>query len=449
MAAVQRARGGADNRAEGNSLLGESLVPLATTLEARKFARGPDTLLGTVAFKQILTVVVDRDLVWATNVHSAVLFGQGGPGPGGGVGNLGLEMAVVEQEAIGGAHGVEPCAVAGHPIDQFGSVPALLPGVDGAAVSVVQYQTPSETVNSAAVAISASCGGDCHLLPSGFSPTTCSSPMTCCQTSMARFAAHTEGLTNAEDELRLQERSRIATDLHDGLGQSLALISLTAGAAEDSRSVEDLQQALGDTAMIAREARDQMHEMANALAPLWAPDCLDSAGGPVPSRYMANVQEKLQAVDRELAVRDPDGLDQLPPASRDLCCRVLREGITIALRHASPGPIEIEVAETGSGLHLVISNHIPRSKREQPTVAVRRCTTVLARIAAEQGATLTAGPIDDRWQLELVLVGSRRIADPCAADAPLRVSWVRHDRAVGAPCVPVPRFELDLRNVPS
>ena len=98
---------------------------------------------------------------------------------------------------------------------------------------------------------------------------------------------------------------------------------------------------------------------------------------------------------------------------------------------------------------LVISNHIPRSKREQPTVAVRRCTTVLARIAAEQGATLTAGPIDDRWQLELVLVGSRRIADPCAADAPLRVSWVRHDRAVGAPCVPVPRFELDLRNVPS
>lgn len=250
--------------------------------------------------------------------------------------------------------------------------------------------------------------------------------------AMARFAARTDGLANAEDELRLQERARIAADLHDGLGQSLALISLTAGAAEDSRSVEELQQALDETAMIARQARDQMHEVANALAPLWAPDCLDSAGDPLPSAYLANLQEKLRSVDRELVVHDPDGLDQLPPASRDLCCRVLREGTTNALRHASPGPIEIEVAETGSGLHLVMTNRLPANQRQPPGVSARRGIAMLTRVAAEQGAKLTAGPIDDRWQLELVLDRSRQVVGSAVAAAAPRDRRGQDDCAAGA-----------------
>lgn len=259
--------------------------------------------------------------------------------------------------------------------------------------------------------------------------------------SMARFAARTEGLTNAEDELRLQERARIATDLHDGLGQSLAPISLTAGAAEGSQSVDELHEALGATAMFARDAREQMHELAQALAPLWQADCLDSAGIPVPSLLLAHVQGELESVGRPLLVQNADQLDQLAPTARELCCRVLREGITNVLRHAGPGRVEITLDETDSGSSLAMISSLRRPECEPPNVAAGRGLAGLTRAAAEQGALLTAGPIDGRWRLTLVLRGRQIVGCGAAADALSLFRKAENECAVGADCIRLYRFE--------
>lgn len=222
-----------------------------------------------------------------------------------------------------------------------------------------------------------------------------------------RLAARTEALAVEEEEVRLQERARVAADLHDGLSQSLALISLTAGAAEESRSVEELQNALSEAAHIAREAREQMHELTSALAPLWRPDCVDGDGIPIPSRVLASLRGRSESVGRGLVVRGVDPLDHLSPGKRDLCCRALWEGTTNALQHAGPGIIGIEVGQARGSTRLVISSPLPEKTDRPPSAAAGRGLLDLTRAAVERGAELSAGPVGETWRLELVLVNDR------------------------------------------
>lgn len=234
--------------------------------------------------------------------------------------------------------------------------------------------------------------------------------------NLTRLAVRTEVLAAAEDEVRLRERAMIAADLHDGLGQSLALISLTAGAAGASQSVDELQQALGETAEIARDARDQMHELANALSPLWPQDCLDAAGIPLPSRVLTKMQDKLASAGRPFVSHVADELDVLPTAARDLCCRVLWEGTTNVLQHAGPGLVEIAITQEDSERHVGITSPLSCRECESPNAAAGRGLTVLTRLATEQGARLTAGPIGDCWHLELALHRYPQVTRRCEAD---------------------------------
>ena len=141
----------------------------------------------------------------------------------------------------------------------------------------------------------------------------------------------------------LEERRRIARDLHDGLAQELAFIvtqtkrlaALTADFVEDRRQVDYLAAA-------AERALDESRRAVAALTqPLYQP------------LHVALAQEAREiagrvGVDLELKL-DPN--IEADPATSEMLLRVVREAVANAGRHGHAGHISVELSN-GDSLRL-------------------------------------------------------------------------------------------------
>jgi signal transduction histidine kinase len=141
----------------------------------------------------------------------------------------------------------------------------------------------------------------------------------------------------------LEERRRMARDLHDGLAQELAYIatqtqrlaSLTAQIAPDRREVEHLAAA-------AERALDEPRRAIAALTqPIYEPlhIALANEAEAIAQRVGATLELKL----------DPE--IQVDPATRETLLRIVREAVSNAGRHGHAGRIAVELTN-GSSLRL-------------------------------------------------------------------------------------------------
>lgn len=147
-------------------------------------------------------------------------------------------------------------------------------------------------------------------------------------------------LVRAQEE----ERGRIARDLHDGIGQTLAALTLTLDAASTGsetetavavdRSRELAREALADTRLAAERIRPRRlaeRGLASALRAMTS-----TPGG-------------------QVAVTIGPGADVRLPADAELdTYRIAQEAVRNAIQHASAGHIAISLARTVSGLRLEI-----------------------------------------------------------------------------------------------
>jgi signal transduction histidine kinase len=140
----------------------------------------------------------------------------------------------------------------------------------------------------------------------------------------------------------LEERERIARDLHDGLAQDLAFIS------QEGMRLAEHDERAGDLAMVAREtlrdSRDAIHDLKPSRGPL------DVA--------IAGLATTL--VDRHggrLRLELDDEASAGPQARGDLL-RVVAESISNAVRHGSATEVGIRLqSNNGDGLALKISDN--------------------------------------------------------------------------------------------
>jgi signal transduction histidine kinase len=147
----------------------------------------------------------------------------------------------------------------------------------------------------------------------------------------------------AADIAILEERRRMARDLHDGLTQELAYIvtqtkrlaSLTAELAPDRRQVDYLAAA-------AERALDESRRAVAALTqPIYQPLHLALAqeAGEVAGRVGIELELKL------------DPTIEVDPATRETLLRIVREAVSNAGRHGHAGRIAVELSN-GQGLRL-------------------------------------------------------------------------------------------------
>jgi len=211
----------------------------------------------------------------------------------------------------------------------------------------------------------------------------------------ARRAAESREQALAAERLLLQERSRLARELHDSLGHTVNVMVLQAGVGR--RVFADnpayAQEALVSIETVGRGALEELNRLLRVLQPD------DRAAEPF-APTVADLQElaeRIRATGREVELR-ADGVS-LPSAAARAVYRIVQEALTNAVRHTAAGRIRVEVAQLGPEVVLEVVNEcgpLPDPVPGHGLVNMRE----RARL---EGGQLEAGPIDGGFRVHATL----------------------------------------------
>jgi signal transduction histidine kinase len=145
----------------------------------------------------------------------------------------------------------------------------------------------------------------------------------------------------AAHALKLDERRRLAREIHDGLAQELALIA---------REAADLARFRDPAALrVARAAERALTESRHAITAL-----ATSPDQPLEMAIAAAVEPLAMRADVALDLRLAHGV-RVNPEEREALLRIAREAVGNALRHGNPSRIRVELWN-GSRVHLRVTD---------------------------------------------------------------------------------------------
>ncbi|MFF3242847.1 histidine kinase [Streptomyces sp. NPDC002870] len=164
---------------------------------------------------------------------------------------------------------------------------------------------------------------------------------------------------------RTEERTRIAGEMHDLLGHRLSLISVHAGALELA-AARQAPALVGQAELLrttAGTAMGELREILGVLRHVDITDLTDRTGDESGTRedITALVTESRQTGSTvELDWSVPDTAE-VGLRTRQAIHRVVREGLTNVLKHASGAPAKVEVKGTDKGIVVSVTNDPPRA----------------------------------------------------------------------------------------
>lgn len=202
----------------------------------------------------------------------------------------------------------------------------------------------------------------------------------------------------AEDERRrvYEERLQIASEVHDVVGQGLAVIAMQAGVAlhvADKRP----EHAWAALEAIRQTSREALDELRGTLAVFRRPDGgADTLGGAAPHSVPGLGQlDRLVAAmaDSGLQVRlIVEGQPTTLPARVDLAAyRIVQESLTNVLRHAGPTRATVRVDYQPDGVVLAITDDGSARVGDDTSLGGHGIAGMRERAAA-LGGRLQAGP---------------------------------------------------------
>jgi signal transduction histidine kinase len=148
--------------------------------------------------------------------------------------------------------------------------------------------------------------------------------------------------SHAVDQAVADDRRRIARDLHDGLAQDLAFISL-----ESRRLAERGEEVAGDLAEAADRA---LREVRNAIEHLAQP-----SEKPL-HEAVAETAAELTARSNTALEVDVDPRVELAPEPRENLLRIVREAVFNGLRHGGATKVAVKLSR-GPGLQLSVADN--------------------------------------------------------------------------------------------
>jgi signal transduction histidine kinase len=193
----------------------------------------------------------------------------------------------------------------------------------------------------------------------------------------------------------LEERARIARELHDVVAHHMSVIAVRAETAPFripglSEAVKD---DMAETGAIARQALTEMRRLLGVLR--GADVGAERAPQPGMDRLeglVAAVRGAGLAVDLHIT----DGQRPLPAGVELSAYRILQEALSNALRHAPGARATVEVGYEPDRLRLRVHNDPPPASAERPPPAPPGHGIVgMRERAAMLGGTLAAGPTSD------------------------------------------------------
>jgi signal transduction histidine kinase len=152
----------------------------------------------------------------------------------------------------------------------------------------------------------------------------------------------------------LEERTRIARELHDVVAHHMSLIAVQAETAPYRLSdlPESARTEFGSLSAVARDALADMRRLLGVLRQ-------DQAAGLAPQPQLSDLPMLVDAARRAGVSVDlvaSDGLDRVP-AGVGLCAyRIVQESLSNASQHAPGAAVTISVGQDGSAVVLQVAN---------------------------------------------------------------------------------------------
>ncbi|MFJ8138692.1 sensor histidine kinase [Streptomyces sp. NPDC096013] len=223
-----------------------------------------------------------------------------------------------------------------------------------------------------------------------------------------------------DEAARMEERARIAAEMHDLIGHRISLISVHAGALQLAAERQALPLA-SQAELLRTTAGTAMDELRGILGVLRHQTGENSGERGTHEDLSALVADSRNAgADAELhwTASEPTDAD---PRTRQAVHRVTREGLTNALKHAPGAPVRVTFQDEGDTVVVAVVNDAP-PVRCSPGAGNRSGLVGLQERISLLGGTLHAGPCPEGGFVLSARIPVRPDVPPVHATSPGPVS---------------------------
>jgi signal transduction histidine kinase len=161
-----------------------------------------------------------------------------------------------------------------------------------------------------------------------------------------KLRGYASELIRAEEE----ERARVSRELHDGLGQLIAALTLELEAMR-TQAPEQLQPRIDDVRTLANQIGTDIRRMSHELRPA----ILDELGLHDALSALVRRMSRPPRLTVELSVRG--NLIVLPADVRLTAYRIVQEALTNVVRHSGAGRAEVNVDLDAHALRIAIADN--------------------------------------------------------------------------------------------
>jgi len=199
-------------------------------------------------------------------------------------------------------------------------------------------------------------------------------------------------IEQAAERAKVEERLRIARELHDVVTHSVGLIVIKASIANHviGTHPEEAQESLTIIEEVSRQALRDLRATLTMLrreqdggpAQLWPLPGLSDLPALVRTAEAAGVQVELRS----------DCVEDLPDGVALSAFRIVQEALTNVIKHAAPGRCQVHLVAEGGTLSIDVANDGPGPGQPAPASAGGLGLVGMKERAAAHGGTLSAGP---------------------------------------------------------
>lgn len=166
--------------------------------------------------------------------------------------------------------------------------------------------------------------------------------------AQAAHAKEREGLLNQAIEASEEERKRIASDLHDGVVQTLAGLAFSLSAAS-SATEGTTRTTLGDAAETLRTSVTELRTLMIAIAP---PDLSETGMRKAIDKLMDPVRSK--GIEVQLAISEEI---EVTPERTTLLFRVAQEAVRNIINHSGATSVTVRLTSSPTGAQLDVTDN--------------------------------------------------------------------------------------------
>jgi signal transduction histidine kinase len=168
----------------------------------------------------------------------------------------------------------------------------------------------------------------------------------------------------------LEERERLARELHDGIAQVLGYVGIQAQTASKWLQDGDIEKARSLLGRLAEVVKDAHTDVRESILNLRAGSSLDWSFVPTLKRYLENFQTNY-GIRTDLSISDGIGLNTLSLEAEVQLLRVIQEALTNARKHSGAHEISVNIEQDTSHARITIIDGGHGFDIDDPRLATR------------------------------------------------------------------------------